>query len=354
MNERKNSITIWRIIFCYMIMIYHFDNKYNLSWSLGFAAGWYIGVEFFFIVSGYLMYRKIDALAQKYPSGPSYYWMRYKRIYPYYLASLTLSLIFLILRDKLFSVTEILRILSNDFFEFFCLQSIGLNDGWNCLNNTLWFLSTLLICSFIIYHCLVKWRETFVKFAAPIIVMISFSFLYRNLQSIGSTVQVTNFYENWPLMRGMADMCLGIFAAELTKTIEKKYAQKKLIRAAGVCGFLFVILCSMKYGMSTADFLYAMILTVSVAIGFLPSGLKMLEWKWVQGWADLTLYMYLTHDLFRTFIFPEYMNVTYDFSNKMMYLLLYLVMVTVFSMVFYKVVSVIVKGCGRLLKAYEQ
>lgn len=336
---KNNSIVIWRILFTYLIMAYHFDNKYAISQHFGLAIGWYIGVEFFFIVSGYLLYAKFDSLSQSYRSAPAYVWMRFQKIYPFYLGAFLLSLFFYVVTDAQMRGVDVIKLLSDDYFEVLALQGIGLDDGWNYVNNTGWFISILLISSFIIYHCLLKWRDTFVNFAVPLIVMISFSFLYRNMKGIGGVVQTTGFYENWALMRGMADMCLGICAARLSSRIGKQFRRKGWIRAVGACGFLFVIGCSLKYGNSTADFLYTLILTLSVAIGFLPSESRIYDNKWLQKWSGLTLYMYLVHDMFRTFIFPHFLGIPAGLPQKAGYLVLFLFVVTAFAILFRWVVS---------------
>lgn len=338
-KSKNNSIVIWRILFTYLIMTYHFDNKYAISQHFGLAVGWYIGVEFFFIVSGYLLYAKLDVLSQRYRSAPAYVWMRFKRIYPFYLGAFFLSLLCLVVTDANMGAADVLKLLSDDYFEVFALQGIGLDYGWNYVNNTGWFISILLICSFIIYHCLLKWRDTFVNFAVPLIIMISFSFLYRNMKGIGGVVQTTGFYENWALMRGMADMCLGICAARLSERIGRQFRRKGWIRAVGAAGFLFVIGCSLKYGNSTADFLYALILTVSVAIGFLPSESSIYGKKWLQRWSELTLCLYLVHDMFRTFLFPHFFGIPEGVPQKVGYLVLFLFTVTAFAILFRLAVS---------------
>ena len=349
--KKDNSIILWRIIFAYMIMIYHFDNKYIISYHFDLMPGWYIGVEFFFIVSGYLLYAKFDVLSEKYHSGLAYLGYRYKKIYPYYLASFILCFIFFFLTRDGTSLLEIIRILSNDFFEVFALQGIGLNDGWSYINNTGWFISILLICDFVIFHCLLKWKYTFENFAAPLIVIICFSFLYSNMQGIGAAVQTTGFYENWGLMRGMADMCLGIFAARLNQAFSRVKSPKAL-KAAGTLGFLFVIICSLKYGNSTTDFLYTMILTVSVATGFLPSKSRIYEKKWIYSWSGLTMCMYLVHDVFRTSIFPAYLGIPEKLSLKFVYLLLYMAVVTVFAFIFKSVIGWSIKKLGILTEKW--
>lgn len=347
--NKNNSITLWRIIFTYLIMIYHFDNKYIISYHFDLMPGWYIGVEFFFIISGYLLYAKFDVLSEKYHSGLAYLGYRYKKIYPYYLAAFILCFIFLFLTMDGASPLEMIKLLSNDFFEVFALQGIGLDDGWNYVNNTGWFISILFICDFLIFHCLIKWKDTFENFVAPLIVIICFSFLYRNMQGIGGAVQTTGFYENWGLMRGMADMCLGIFAARLNQVFGR-VKNPKALKVVGTFGFLFVIACSLKYGNSTTDFLFAMILTVSVAIGFLPSKSRLYEKKWIHSWSGLTLYMYLVHDVFRTSIFPAYLGIPEKLSLKFAYLLLYMIVVTVFAFIFKTVIGWSIKKLENLTK----
>lgn len=347
--KKNNSITLWRIIFTYLIMVFHFDNKYVISYYFDLTPGWYIGVEFFFIVSGYLLYAKFDVLSERYHSGLAYLGYRYKKIYPYYFASFILCLIFYFLTKERTSLLEIVKLLSNDFFEVFALQGIGLDDGWNYINNTGWFISILFICGFLIYHCLIKWKDTFENFIAPLIVIVCFSFLYRNMKGIGAAVQTTGFYENWALMRGMAGMCLGIFAARLNRVLSH-IKKTKMLKAVGTIGFLAVIVCSLKYGNSTTDFLYAMVLTVSVAIGFLPSQSSFYGKKWIQSWSDLTLCMYLVHDVFRTSIFPAYLGIPKQLSLKFVYLLLYVVIVTAFAFVFKFVVGWSVKRLTSLSK----
>lgn len=248
---------------------------------------------------------------------------------------------------------DIVKVLSNDFFEVFALHGIGLDDGWSYINNTSWFISIMLISGMIIYHCLLRWKHDFCNFAAPLIIMVSFSYLYRNMHCIGAVVQISGLYNNQALMRGLADMCLGIFAARLNEYIREKCERTDGIRLLGVCGFLFVILCSMKFGNSTTDFLYVLILTVSVGIAFLPSENKIYSYKWIHSWSALTMNMYFVHDAFRTFIFPAYLGIPESLGMKTAYLLLYLVTVTASAILFEVLIKWLLKKGKRLLIAME-
>ncbi len=93
-TAKNNSIIIWRILFTYLILIFHFDNKYCISTHFNLAIGWYIAVEFFFIVSGYLLYSGLDKLSVKCRNGWDYFVHRFGKIYPYYLCAFLFSFIF--------------------------------------------------------------------------------------------------------------------------------------------------------------------------------------------------------------------------------------------------------------------
>ena len=343
MNTKNNAITIWRIIFTYIIFIFHFDNKYHFAWDLSLGLGWYIGVEFFFIVSGYLLYMGMDKLSLKLHSGWDYFVYRYKKIYPFYLGAFVFSFIFLLIANRSMGITDVVKFLSDHFFEIFALHGIGLDDGWNHLNNTAWFISILFLSGLIIYHCLLKWKDNFCNFVAPIIIMISFSYLYRANHNIDAVTQVSGFYINQALMRGLADMCLGIFAAKTKIYISKKYNSFRLFRFIGFGCFMFVILCSMKFSYATTDFLYALILTVAVGMAFLPTESKICQNKIIQSWSSLTLCLYLLHDAFRTIIFPHFFGIPQALGTKVLLLILYLVMVTISAILFKYVISGIIK-----------
>lgn len=332
--SKNNAIVIWRIVFTYIVLAFHFDNKYMLSKHFSLSNGWYIAVEFFFIVSGYLLYANLEKLSEQYKNGLSYFIHRYRRMYPYYLCAFVFSYIFYFLIKPVFSVKEFFSKLVDSFFELFALHGIGLNDGWAYINNTTWYFSVMLLSGLIIFHCLVKWKDTFCNFVAPLIVVISFSNLYRTMHSVGACVETTGFYTNLPLMRGLAGMCLGIFAARLTEYFKCTIKRTQFLRVLGALGFLFVILASLKYGNSSRDFLYVMVLTFSVSVAFMPSENKINQNRMIRYWSGITMSMYFVHDAFRSFIFPTYLGIPADLATKALYLGLYLVVVTLFAAAF--------------------
>ena len=99
----------------------------------------------------------------------------------------------------------------------------------------------------------------------------------------------------------------------------------------------------MVFGESKRDFLYALILTFCVGIGFLPSESKIFQHKFIHYWSGITLSIYLLHDAFRTFIFPNVIGFPESIGMRLVYALLYMVVVTVSAMLFDLVIKWLVK-----------
>lgn len=330
MQKKQNSIVLWRIVFTYLVAIYHFDVAYAISNQIGVRSAWYIAVEFFFIVSGYLLYSNLDKLSETFGSGLAYWKSRFCKLYPYYLGSFILCL----LLYAYLSGERLSDLLVTHVFEMFAMQGIGLNVGWVYVNDTAWYISVVLIAGFLIFHCLVKWKDTFVKFVAPIIVMAAFSYFFRFRGNINAVLEAEGLWLSHGLLRGLSGMCLGIFAAEGNAWLRQEKRDGLFMRILGVLGFLFVIIGSVKYGISEMDFLFAVILAVSVAIGFLPSRAKVFQLGWIQKWSDLTLSIYLVHYAFSEYVFAGLLGVPGELPGKLLYAGVYLVTITIAAIIF--------------------
>ena len=330
--SKNNSIVIWRIVFAYVIMFYHFDNKYLLTLNLPGNIGWYIGVEFFFVVSGFLLYSKLDEYRGRFSSGLSFMINRFKKIYPLYFLAFALCFILIWIRDN-WSLHDAAWNGGTHIFEMLALQGAGLDMGWDYINNTGWFVSILFISEFIIYHCLVKWKDTTENFLLPITIIVCFSYLYRNMNGIGAASQTTGFYENWGLMRGLLDMSMGVMVARWSKELSKNVKNTQALRFLGSAGFVLVLIVSLFIGNTSLDFVYLIIISVSVALAFLPSKSKVFDSKAIRMWSNTTLCLYLFHDMFRTSVFPIVFGYPESLRDRCMLCAIYMLTVTIFSFV---------------------
>lgn len=333
--SRKNTIDFWRIIFTYMILIFHFETSFPYMKKMGLEPGWYIAVEFFFIVSGYLLYQK--ACGREGQMSPWRYTLhRYRQIYPRYLAAFFLTFAVILWIEQPGFDKGALKLLDS-YWEILGLQGIGLDRGWDYINPVTWYISILFIAGFLLWFFLTRYREVFLTLIAPVTVMVCYSYLYREIGSLNAVMEVEGVFINAALMRGLADMCLGIFAARLNEKIRTKYSGKItaawLQLLAGV-GFVVVMILAAYQGHSTVDFLLALLLSLSVSLAFLPVENRFFTGSVVRKWSKITLNMYLLHEIFRTWLFPEWFSGKYSLGEKMLLMLLYLICVTLAAVLF--------------------
>ncbi|MBO5335837.1 MAG: acyltransferase [Lachnospiraceae bacterium] len=335
MQKKSNAIVLWRIIATYMVAIAHFDDCYYIFNDLGVRNGVHVVVDFFFIMSGYLMFANFEKLSTKCKNGFDYFVMRYKKVYPAYLGGFILCFILYVWAYE----ERPIDVLVTHVFELFCMQGIGLNQGWVYVNNSMWYLSVMLIAGFIIFQCLLKWKDTFVQLIAPIIVMITFSYFFRNVGHMNAVAETDGLFINRALMRALSGMCLGIFAVQLNRFLVKEKMDTFLVRLLGTLGFLFVIVGSFKFGRSEMDFLFVIVLAVTTAIAFLPSENKILGSRVMRYFSDLTFSIYVVHYGICQYIFGLAVEIPTEFGEKILYLAVYLIVITIAAVIFDFLVS---------------
>ena len=134
-----------------------------------------------------------------------------------------------------------------------------------------------------------------------------------------------------PLFRGMAEMCLGMYACKLSRLMQKS-GHIGVFSALTPVSFITGILIATFFGRSHMDFLVLALFFFGVAAGFLPGKQIPKEPSRPESilfsWSDIALEMYLLHELFRMYIFPACFSREVSIGQKLFYMLLYMAAVT--------------------------
>ena len=304
MREEKrlttNNIYLWKILFTYMIISFHYPFTLSFLYERGCTWGWYIAVEFFFVVSGALLYKNMSRYSDTYSGAWQYTLHRYKNIWPKYLMAFVCVFVAMSVTEG-FGFKEIYRKLLDSVLEIFMLQGIGLNRDWDYINPTLWYISVLIIAGYVIYWFLANHKDVFVKIIVPICLVIGYSYLYRYVGSLDAVVKTEGVFGNQALIRGFCDMGLGIYAAMLSEYLDKRFTSRWWLRLIEIILVALVAILSLTDGHSVFDYTFLIMIFFIVAIGFIPRkrvGIDVI----IEKWASITLNMYLIHELFRTYI----------------------------------------------------
>lgn len=204
MNKRNPTLEFWRFVFCIAVLGFHFFSKINRNY---FHAG-YLGVEFFFIVSGYFIgayYEKKQEgkeLSMRLKSVLTYAWTRLKRLYPLYLIALILMLIIKNILNG-YGFRQMLELFKNCLAEFFLLQ-------WSPLGNEVlisagWFVPAVFFGGIIYVLLLALIGKVGGFVVAPLVSIL----LYRYYFILIGKIDV--IYQYHCILRGIAGIGVGVF-----------------------------------------------------------------------------------------------------------------------------------------------
>ena len=208
---RNGEIDFLRFVFAIIIVFYHF----NLNYTLGFFVNGYIGVEFFFVVSGYLMAKHVERKNENYTdlgmlADETWHYLigKVKIFYKYYFSVIILQVI---IQNILIRHEGLAKIAYGLFSSIptFTLTFMGLNyKGVHLYVGNTWYLSAMLIAIFILYPILLRHYKFSVEIVFPFIALFFLGYLVATNNEIAK-------WEEWSgiayfgVFRAVAEMALG-------------------------------------------------------------------------------------------------------------------------------------------------
>lgn len=265
MSKKKHNgiISFWKFMFSMMIVVYHFFTTVKLKY---FARG-DLGVEFFFIVSGYLMAKnanKIENIENKDVGKTtwSYIWKKIKAMFPYILPAYIIS-IFVKSSFRTFKLYQYIRSIWN----ILLLDMSGIVTTY-MLGQT-WYISAMLISMLILYPLILKYKKNFTYLIAPIIVLFVGGYIshtYGNLAGVWTWSGV--IYKG--LLRALFEITIGVIAYEVSGKIQKLNFTKigsVILNLIEIIGFIAVFIIGYSQS-KNYDFIAVGFMTISIIIAF--------------------------------------------------------------------------------------
>lgn len=255
----------------------------------------YIAVEFFFILSGYLIYKSW----QKHPEvGAVNFILRRVKIFaiPYLISVFMLMIID---RKQYFYISDftpdgILNKYFLHFHEFFFCQNIGLTSV-TAINHPMWYLSTLLWGGGICYSLLRSYKQKAIAVWFPVLSILGFQFLLSNGNCSFQNTQNLFGLQSW-FIRGVSEISFGILVAYIH--FQKSHMFMRNIRLLNglfiVSMFAFFLMCLAKNNYDYLSlFFVALIIITCFTDKTLPNFLfRNNIWLYL---GRLSLYMYIIH-----------------------------------------------------------
>lgn len=306
-SGRNGEIDFLRFVFCLTIVGRHLFTSYDLGVFTTAA----IGVEFFFIVSGYLMAKSAEKMSVKVNSGEigtttwSYVIRKTKSFFPYYIAAMIFQVIVKYIILDGYSISKLYTTFMQSIPSF-TLTFMGFaNDiGWYVQGT--WFLSSLLIASFILYPFLIGKYDISSKIMCPLIAMFIIGYSYITVENfrIGSSFEVWNGICLAGTIRAISEMSLGVGLYPLSQFLQKKYSEKGTL--AKVVLTLIKVYCYLvvfAYVVGRFDKEFAiyilMFLAIGIALSFSELGYSIQDSKFTRFLGKVALPIYIFHGVMR-------------------------------------------------------
>ena len=210
-SERNYMVEIWRVIFCLVVLGFHFCAKFDLPY---FHIG-YLAVEFFFLLSGYGIYRSYRYYEDKgYKKNRINYLFaktgrRFSRLYPLYLCSMLFMMLVKVFITHQLPMNGFLGYAKSCWAEFLMLQCSPL--GGEVMISANWYAAVLFWGSLLLLAFLLLFREVGALLFCPVIGIGIYAYYYRLIGKIDVIFSYHAF------LRGIAGLCMGIFLGALAR-----------------------------------------------------------------------------------------------------------------------------------------
>ena len=281
-SRRNGRIEILRFVFAFIVLLHH--SRYLLGDDNCYFLGGSLGVEFFFIVSGFLMMNTVDRIvsSKNYNTIPvdrnlanetaSFIKKKIQAVLPQFPIAWFIGLIFVIIIGKM-SIVEAFEEFKEDFWELSLLKMTGIYDGG--LDGVMWYISSMLICMTILYPLLRKFPHMMRKIWCPFFALMLLGMMCildghpRNPTKVYSIIYKGN-------IRAFAEICIGIWSFDIVRKIKNinwSGLARVIFEIVQLAGYLMAIVYMYMEKPGRDDYFFLMILSISVILSFAQVGI---------------------------------------------------------------------------------
>ena len=299
-EERNLSAELWRMVFAVVIVMWH---ARKLPWAEGnfvLQSGVFV-VEFFFILSGYLMAQSVCREGGTEKGEWQFLWQKIRSFYPAYLFALVFDIV--VRLSPLYHREVDYKAFAYYIYDFLMLRATGIQGlEPNTVVGPSWYLSAMLVAMMILYPLLRRFRDVFFNILAPMLAI----FLFGWFSVMKGSLDYPLVFENGiclGLLRAIAGISLGTVCFAVCRWVKTLGCTGRLWRcvvtAAEIVSFVGAIAVCVYKETSQTDFVGVFLFAVGIVAAF--SGysysalaLRRVNLRWVPAFS---LALYLNHGI---------------------------------------------------------
>ena len=304
--NRMGGFDLWKMVFALVIVIHH-SNLLPADVSDPLFRGGSIGVEFFFLVSGFLLVRsasKVEGCGDLGARTARFIVKKIKSFFPYFVFAMLVTFVFKGLALD-WNLVAFGKNALNSVVELSFVRMAGMGDVF--FNQPTWYLSTMVISMMILYPLVLKYRGLMTKVVFPVAGIFILGYLFQRYGQFRTPDAWDGlFYKG--MLRGFAEIMLGGFCYELCswlKRFEFTSFSKALFTLAEFAPMLFVIAYSNTancWDLDCPTILLMMAVTVIAGANVTLFAPTLGRSKLVAWLGKFSLLLYLNH-LYWIYIF---------------------------------------------------
>lgn len=235
-KKRNGTIDILRFLFCTAVLLFHIE-KYIFgepSLKNGIHLGLFphgsIGVEFFFLVTGWLMAKSIcsrknsNSVKNLSSETRAFIKRKYLSILPYSVVA-TLFVFIVNCCVNNWGAKEIIRKFFESIPNFFLIQMTGIS--YYNPNNITWYLSSMMIAICIIFPLAFKFYDNFVKLIIPIGGVLILGIMFAEFGKSLTGVMTWMGFGYKGTIRGIIEIGFGMVSFEVSRYLQNLKIKKK-------------------------------------------------------------------------------------------------------------------------------
>lgn len=262
-SERNKTIEFLRFLFMMMIVVHH-GLYFMVEGGERLYFGGYIGVEFFFITSGYFLMKSYNSRNHDILLGKDiwdYVKMRYLSFMPNFIVGFIVYLSIYYWGGTLIEIGYDLFV--NQVWNVLLVQMIGIGE----MAPLIWYLSALLIAQAVVYF-LIRVLDKNFYYVAIIIFLLGLGYLNNYYGSLGVVFETQTF-----IYGGLVRALVGVLGGTIIYHMVPILTRYKYRKAVGAflsfvewsC-YLFVLIFPAVYSYTRVDFTMLLMLMVAFLI----------------------------------------------------------------------------------------
>ncbi len=299
-------IEIMRFVFCVIIILFHLYNRNHVVFShdLSFFRHGRTGVEFFFLVSGYLL---ANSAHRQYSSGnivkstAGFMYKKVMSIVPYHVFVFVVDMIIFYIVKEWKGISMALQRFISYLPGLFFLQKSGIKCTE--VNTVEWYIPAMFVAMAVLYPLVLFYKDKFTKIACPIIAVVIIGYLIQSTGQLGGVNQyVFNGILPKVYVRAFGELCAGVFIYEVVQHFKTRKPGKteKIFMTAAELGcygsviFYAVTDWSNKY---EAQAFYALAVAIGLTFSEKTYTANKLNNKFVYFLGKFSLPLYLSQSI---------------------------------------------------------